>query len=276
MCDAIGYIDKILKSEDDELEKVLGNEGYVLPGATVVHINTLGDKVAVIMDSEKEYFKQNLTDEMLANEEEVIKRLQIIMDADPTDTEFKKLFEAFFEETLPEFAEEYLKKIDDTLEYLANSDTLKDFIEDWSTQLGDWMKLSSYDTMEKMMLDALEHKNDVASVIELLEDSYDFSEGRARRVAITETLRAHSYSQNDAYMLCPSISKVKWVHNGAKDPREHHVAMNNVTINKGEKFLLMAPSGTYAPRFPRDVSLPASESVFCHCTLEAIVDEDFV
>ena len=58
------------------------------------------------------------------------------------------------------------------------------------------------------------------------------------------------------------------------EPRWNHVDMDGQIVGVDEPFeLIGADGGSYAPMFPRDPSLPASESVNCHCISQPIVDE---
>jgi hypothetical protein len=272
-CEAIKYIDAILKAEDDDLEALLEAEGFVDGRATILGINSLEDDIAYLLVNQGEYFAGNLTQEML-EEKTVIDRLTQLLDDDPTNTQAKELFKAFFAKELPDFAEKYLADLDMSLKYYEDLDTM-DELTAWSNTLGDSVAGSSQEAFRSILTDAASKKLDVAAVTALLKENYAFSEGRARRMAFTETLRAHSYSQYSAYQQTPSIAKLKWVHNGAKDPRPWHQAMNDKEIEKDERFTVVAPTGTYTCRFPRDANLPATETVFCHCTVEGVVDVDF-
>jgi len=272
-CDAVKYIDAILKAANDDLEALLEAEGFVDGRATVLGINSLEDDLAYLLVNQEEYLAGNLTQEML-EEKTVIDRLSQLLADDPTNTQAKELFTAFFAKELPDFAEKYLAELDMSLKYYADQETL-DELAAWSDKLGESVANTSQDAFKTILSDAAAKKLDVAAVTALLQESYAFSEGRARRMAFTETLRAHSYSQYSAYQQTPSIGKLKWVHNGAKDPRPWHQAMNDTEIEKDARFTIVAPTGTYTCRFPRDSNLPSTETVFCHCTVEGVVDVDF-
>lgn len=117
--------------------------------------------------------------------------------------------------------------------------------------------------------------NDVAN---LIADSGIRSPGyRARRVALTEVLRAHGYAQLESYIQSPAVEEKMWKHTGAyrNDPRQNHVDMDGVHVPKGQPFTLIGADGnTYYPMTPRDVCLPPRESVNCHCLLQPVVSEE--
>ena len=55
-------------------------------------------------------------------------------------------------------------------------------------------------------------------------------------------------------------------HNGSKDPRDSHVAMDGETVGLDEKF-------SNGADYPGDLSLPADEAVNCHCTMDVAVEK---
>ena len=53
--------------------------------------------------------------------------------------------------------------------------------------------------------------------------------------------------------------------------------MNGVTARKDEPFSLIGADGAvHSPMYPRDVCLPSSESVNCHCTHRGIINYDIL
>jgi hypothetical protein len=102
---------------------------------------------------------------------------------------------------------------------------------------------------------------------------------QAKRVAVTEVLRAHSVAREEAIQQSPAVEQKEWRHTGAhkNQPRPNHVAMDHQIVPKDQPFEMQGrDGGTYYPMYPRDPSLPACESVNCHCIHRGIVNEDIL
>lgn len=100
---------------------------------------------------------------------------------------------------------------------------------------------------------------------------------KARRVAVTEVLRAHSVAQQEAFMQSPAVEEKMWKHTGAyrNDPRKNHMDMDGQRVPKDQPFELRGiKGGTYYPMYPRDSSLPPEESINCHCISQPVVSAE--
>ncbi len=60
----------------------------------------------------------------------------------------------------------------------------------------------------------------------------------------------------------PNIKKT-WIHSGAIDPHQNHIPLDGVTVGIDDTFNV----GGHQARYPRDTSLPASESIGCMCAV---------
>lgn len=59
--------------------------------------------------------------------------------------------------------------------------------------------------------------------------------------------------------------------------RQNHVAMQGQRVRKEAAYVLQGQDGgTYYPLYPRDPSLPAGESINCHCISQPIVSEEIL
>lgn len=108
---------------------------------------------------------------------------------------------------------------------------------------------------------------------------YWTSHYRARKVAVTEVLRAHSVAQHEAYMQSPAVESKSWRHTGnyRNEPRQNHVDMDGQVVLKDQPFELVGADGMiYYPMYPRDTSLPAAESINCHCIEQPVVDMEIL
>jgi DNA-dependent RNA polymerase auxiliary subunit epsilon len=274
--DLIKAIDVILKSEDDDLSDLLASEGFSDTAYTVEQINALEDKFAEALEKEREHFSNDGNSPSLNDYINHVK--QDLMASDTFAAAIGLANKQVLEITLEQLTKTYMALLDKDVPFEMFTKATTNFINDWSEQLGEIMKLASHDRLQEILDIALENGDSVQDVIADLEDAYCFSRLRARRTAITEMLRAHSYAKNEAFTQSPVVTKVQWKHSGGKgiNPRKHHEALDGTTIKKNGKFTIYAPSGTFKAMFPRDTNLPASETVECHCTHSAVVDEDIL
>ncbi len=80
-------------------------------------------------------------------------------------------------------------------------------------------------------------------------------------------------------MQSPAVVEKEWRHSGAyrNEPRINHVAMQGQRVSKEAAYVLQgADGGVYYPLYPRDPSLPAGESINCHCISQPIVSEEIL
>ena len=94
---------------------------------------------------------------------------------------------------------------------------------------------------------------------------------RARTILRTEMNRLHNLAKmqragqlSERY---PGVG-VKWIHNPSPQPRPRHERLHGTVIYpaKGEKFHI----GEYLVDGPHDLSLPAEDTINCHCTLVVV------
>jgi hypothetical protein len=153
-----------------------------------------------------------------------------------------------------------------------------DWAKEWSAELGKLMKLTTHDTVERLLVDNLRDGKGVAEFTrQLMDEGIRDEYHRARSAALTETLRAHSVAQQEAIIQNLACEDKEWVHTGEyrNKPRQNHVDMDGEIARKDQPFTLVGANGTtYYPMYPRDSSLPASESVNCHCIHRGIASAD--
>ncbi len=265
----------ITKADDDLVDKLKG-EGYIKPAESVETINMLEDRISESLDKELEYYLQGLEGANLENVlEEVLPALRA---GDLTDRELANIFRDIFDNAMRSLTDAYVKDIDKDLAFSMFSNRTTDWINTWSDELGQLMKLGSHDELQRILSNALEEGESIQTVMDKLTDSYGFSRTRARATAITEMLTAHSYSKEEAIRQSPAVDRKEWKHTGEHriKPRPHHQALDGTIVAKNELFTISAPTGTYEAMFPRDTSLPASERVNCHCVHRAIVNDDIL
>ena len=181
---------------------------------------------------------------------------------------------------MPGLVSTYLERTDKELSASRISKLTTGWIEEWSEDLAELMQLNSHTEIETILETGLANGDGIAVFTQNILDSGIRDEYyKARRVSVTEVLRAHNVAQQEAFMQSPSVTQKMWRHTGShrNAPRPNHVAMDGQTVGKADTFVLQGRDGvTYYPRYPVDTSLPAAESINCHCICEPIVDENLL
>lgn len=270
--EAISFIDRILKSEDDDLKKEFEKMGLENVDETVNSVNNVEDSVSSLLEAEKIAFIDKINSG--ASLTEALDAVKAFFADDTFADTTTEEFQTFFTDFIASLTATYMTVIDPDVAFEVLSDFTTDFIKDWSEQLGKHLQLTSHNRIEKILTNGIEEGNSIDDIVTLLEDQYSWSRDRARKVALTEVLTAHSYSKQEAYMQSPAVAKIKWKHSGTKgiDARKNHIEMNGVTVAKDEMFSIESPTGVHLARFPRDVNLPPEERIHCHCTHGPVVD----
>jgi hypothetical protein len=295
-CEALlKAIDAYIAKEEEGLGAELGAAGFADAEETVREIASLEDRIAQALAKETAYIlgaakrAKNLT--AFAAEWDGIKL------GDNIDKKLREIFSEGFAALIPKLTASYIAETDPELaaasvakalnvsldnEAVAAGITKRTtaWAESWSSELGELMKLNSHDEIEKILVTGLREGQGVAEFARAIQDSGIRDEYcKARRVALTEALRAHSVAQQEAFTQNPAVEEKEWRHTGSyrNAPRENHVAMDGERVPVGEAFTLVGLDGTtYYPMYPRDSSLPPGESVNCHCLCQPRVDKDIL
>nr|UWI04082.1 MAG: minor capsid protein 2 [Bacteriophage sp.] len=273
----IKAIDAYIKKADGELSDALDDEGYAKPKKTVEYIADMEEQVAEALTAETDYFleaaKGAVDLETFAAD--------IWPDVKLSDELMSKLatiFTELLDKFMPEFTGYYIKQTDRELKLKQVSKRTTAWVKTWSKQLGEIMKLNSHKEIEDILKKGLENGDSIATFTRNILDSGIRDEYyKARRVAVTEVLRAHSVAQQEAFMQSPSVEQKMWKHTGSyrNDPRRNHQDMDGQIVPVNEPFKLDGiKGGTYYPMYPRDSSLPPEESINCHCISQPVVNED--
>ena len=278
--DLVKAINNYIRKTDDDLEETLDAEGYADAKGTVEEINKLEDGVADALDEQTKTFLDSLSDaaeQSLSLEVFLADKWPELMENDVLADEIFQLFVDEFTEMMPNLVNNYLMETDAELVADQISKRTSAWIESWSEELSDLMKLNSHTELEKILQDGLTEGKGISDITnDLMDGGIRNTRYEARRVAVTETLRAHSYAKEESLKQSPAVSGKEWVHTGSYriQPRQNHVDMNGQVVGKDEPFKLIGKDGgTYYPMCPRDTNLPPGESVNCHCTHRAVVDD---
>lgn len=180
----------------------------------------------------------------------------------------------FLSVTVPDLTSAVMDAIDKDIAFDTLSPRTLEWIDEWSKDLGELMKLTTHENVYNTLRNGIEQGLSIQDIELELREHAQFNRNRARRTAITEVLTANSVSQYEAYIQSPAVTGKTWLHSGPKaiDPRPHHVELDDTTIPLEEEFSV----GNFSARYPRDTLLPASERVYCHCVLAPSVDEEIL
>lgn len=275
----IKAIDAYIQKVDSDLSDELEEQGFLESEKTVEYIQDIEDGVAEALLEETDY--------ILSEAEKAIDLETFAEDIWPgvkmNDTVKDKLVTVFtenFDKFMPEFVEYYIAQTDRDLKLLQVSKRTTAWVKGWVKELGEMMKLNSHNEIERILEKGLKDGKGIAAFTrEILDSGIRDEYYKARRVAITEVLRAHSVAQQEAFMQSPAVREKMWKHTGdyRNDPRENHVKMNGQHVPVNEPFELEGiKKGTHHPMYPRDTSLPPEESINCHCICQPVVDEDIL
>ena len=273
----IKAIDAYIQKADDGLADALGAEGYIKPKKTLKYAQDIEDSVEEALLEETDY--------ILAEAEKAVDLETFAADIWPgvklNDAAKSKLATVFTErlsEFLPEYIGYYIAQTDRGLKLTQVSKRTLAWVKSWSKDLGEIMQLNSHKEIERILEKGLAEGQGMAEFTRAILDSGIRDEYyKARRVAVTEVLRAHSVAQQEAYMQSPAVSEKMWKHTGEyrNEPRQNHVDMDGQRVPVGEPFeLIGADGGTYEPMYPRDPLLPPEESINCHCISQPVVSEE--
>lgn len=275
----IKAIDAYIEKADGSLADALAEEGYAKSKKTVKYIEELEEEIAEVLMEETDYF--------VSRAEEAVDLETFAKDIWPkiklNDDLKEKLIAIFtehFGQFMPEFIGYYIEQTDKELHLEQVSKRTTAWVEEWSEELGDLMKLNSHKEIENILTRGLKEGSSVATFTrDILDSGIRDEYYKARRAAITEVLRAHSVAQQEAFMQSPAVAKKMWRHTGSyrNDPRRNHQDMDGQIVPVNEPFKLDGiKGGTYYPMYPRDSSLPPEESINCHCITQPVVDEDIL
>ena len=309
----INAIDIFLEKKDNSLKWQLEQEGFTDPDGTVESMNEYEERIADILNEQTEDVKKAAEDAKKEVTEpkrwDRMKNLIYWIAAGKTFAEAVKLLKAgktceravqsaeqiaggmiarnvaeetkkMLKQEVPRLANLYMKESDGELVVRQMRKRTSAWMEEWSAQLGQLMHITAHDQLTALIEDGIKNGKSVADVArKIQEEGFRNEYYQAHRVALTETLRAHSVAREESIQQSPAVTEKEWVHTGShkNKPRENHIAISGQVKKKEETFDLTGADGIlYHPKFPRDTILPAGESVNCHCTHRGIVDKNIL
>lgn len=275
----IKAIDAYLAKADDDLADVLEAEGYAEPQATLGYIQDIEDNVAEALIEETDYFVSEAEKavDLETFAADIWPKVKL---SDALKAKIAAVFTESLAEFMPEFIGYYIAQTDRSLKLEVVSKRTTAWVKSWSAQLGEIMQLNSHKEIETILTKGLQEGSGIASFTrEILDSGIRDEYYKARRVALTEVLGAHSVAQQEAFMQSPAVAEKEWKHTGAyrNEPRQNHVDMNGQRVAKDAPFVLDGiKGGTHEPMYPRDIILPPEERINCHCICQPVVAENIL
>lgn len=275
----IKAIDNYIAKVDGDFAETLGDEGFLKPKESIQYIKEIENSTTEALIAETDYFVSEA--EKAIDLETFAKDIWPGLKSDDTlKPSIANIYTEQLEKFMPEFAGYYIAQTDKNLKLEQISKRTMAWVKNWSEELGEIMQLNSHKEIERVMEKGLKAGIGMAEFTrELLDSGVHNEYYKARRVAVTEVLRAHSVAQQEAFMQSPAVSEKMWKHTGAyrNDPRQNHVDMNGQRVSVDEPFELTGADGSsYYPMYPRDTNLPPEESINCHCMCQPVVNEEIL
>lgn len=266
------YIAKV----DNDLENSMDDAGYVDSKDSVNAASDLEEEVTEILTEQTEELADVI--EEAGTIPKAKKAVEEYFEDDVTGEILSATFRDYFSETILSLSDSYMKEVEGDMAVTQLRARTTAWVNQWSNDLANLMQLTSADKMKSLLQEALDSdKGAVVFARSLIDEGIRQEAYRARTVAVTEMLRAHSVAQQEAIMQSPATDRKKWRHSGAhkNEPRPNHVAMDGQIVPKAEPFVLTGrDGGTYYPMYPRDTELPPFESINCHCIHVPVTNDD--
>lgn len=273
-------IDRYLAKADDDLEDTLKDEGYAEPKETVAAVNSLEEEIANVLHEQTDELLENLQEAENdgADAEELQRKITAFLEADTIAERVEEVTVDMYDTYIPELATVYLEESDGDLVVDNLRSRTWEWIGNFGKIAGAWQQTATHESILRLVKETIESGSSIADLTRKIQEGGWRNEYyQARRYALTETLRAHSVAHEEAIQQSPACDKKEWRHTGGtkNTPRPNHVAMDGQIVPKDQPFELIGRDGTtYYPMYPRDSTLPASESVNCHCIHRGIPNKD--
>ena len=274
--DLIAEIDRFIEKASDDLAANLKKRGFLKAKFSVKRLSELEDAIAEALEKEA----QGVADGAKKATDLDSVDVEYLISSTGAGEDIADALSDHYDKVLPELTDAYIKHSDKGLGFVASTKRTSDWVKSWSEQVAEFMEKTSIDKIQSLLDDHIKSGKGIDYFVNALLDSGIRTERyRARTVAVTETLRAHSIAHHEATLQNPCVVQKMWRHTGAhkNNPRPNHVAMDGKKVAKDKPFTLIgADGGTYYPQFPLDPSLPVGESANCHCITQDIVDDDIL
>lgn len=274
----IEAIDQYLAKADDELSDVLADEGYAEAEDSVKTINAVQEEIAEILQNQTDDFVEALEAAQDSDWEVAQKKVSEMLDGDDIAEQVQEAAADMLQTEIPKLATVYMQETDGDLVVDVIRQRTKSWISSWGQRLGQLMKINTHQQITDIIQRTIDQGESIETLTrKIMDGGWRNEHYQARRVAVTEVLRAHSVAREEAIQQSPSTDRKEWRHTGAhkNKPRPNHVDMDGQIVPKDKPFELQGRDGVvYHPMYPRDPILPASETVNCHCIHRGVAADD--
>ena len=193
-------IDAYLQKADNDLADEFEEEGYVQPKKTLKYLDDMEEQVAAALLAETDYILEAAKGavDLEAFAADVWPGVKL---SDELMSKLATVFTELLEKFMPEYIGYYIQQTDKDLELKQVSERTTAWVKTWSASLGEVMQLNSHNEIERILETGLKKGSSVEEFTRAILDSGIRDEHyKARRVAVTEVLRAHSVAQQEAFM----------------------------------------------------------------------------
>ena len=274
----IEAIDRYLAKVDEDLVDSLADEGYAEAEDTVDAINAIQEEVAGTLRNQTENLVAVLAAASGSEWSEAKKAVSEMLEEDDIAERVESAAADMLQTQIPKLSTVYMQETDGELVVDTIRQRTESWIASWSQRLGELMKISTHKQITDIIQRTIDQGESIEKLTrEIMDGGWRNEYYQARRVAVTEVLRAHSVAREEASQQSPSTDRKEWRHTGAhkNKPRPNHVEMDGQIVSKDQPFELKGRDGiVYHPMYPRDPILPAGETVNCHCIHRGVAADD--
>lgn len=276
----LGAIDRYLAKADEDMADTLADEGFAKAEETVDAINSLQEDVAEALQNQTEEFVAALEDAPEGDWEKAQENVTGMLEDDDIAERIEEVAMVMLESEVAKLATVYIKETDGELVVDVIRKRTESWLASWSAELGRLMHISTHKEITDVIKRTIDEGESIQELTrKIMDGGWRNEYYKARRVAVTEVLRAHSVAREEAVQQSPSTDRKEWRHTGAhkNKPRPNHVDMDGQIVPKNQPFVLKGKDGkTYYPEYPRDPCLPPGESVNCHCIHRGVAADDAI
>ena len=182
----IKAIDAYIEKADGDLSDTLKEEGYTKAKKTVKYIKDMEDGVSEALLDETDYIVGEVEKavDLEAFAADIWPKVKL---NDGVKAKLVTVFKEQFDKSMPEFVEAYIKQTDRGLKLTQVSKRTTAWIERWSSDLGEIMKLNSHKEIENILKKGLENGDSISAFTRAIIDSGIRDEYyKARRVSVPE------------------------------------------------------------------------------------------
>lgn len=274
----ITAIDRYLVKADEDMEKTLKDEGFANPKETVEQINSLQEEIKDILHEQTTSTVAALSTSK--NWKDAKKKMAKLMDEDDIAEQVEEVITDMYDTEIPELANIYIKDVESDMVVSTMRQRTSAWTSQWSKQLGELMRINTHQQLTDLIQSSIDNGESIAKLTQRIQDGGWRNEYyQAKRVALTEVLRAHSVAREEAIQQSPSTDRKEWRHTGSRHitPRQNHIDMDGQIVPADQPFTLIGKDGgIYYPQMPLDPILPAGECINCHCIHRGLTNDEIL